>query len=94
MVPFTMEDLLRRRFDVSVAPKFDGSVHQDPEQREYDSFRDTALQEHGLIVLRFTNDEVETAIDSVLAQIVAAAETSLPSGSPSPSAFDGEGARG
>src|ERR1041385_3914708 len=53
----------------SLVVEFDGSVHQDPEQREYDHFRDTQLQEHGLLILRFTNDEVETALDSVLKQI-------------------------
>ena len=47
--------------------ELDGAVHS--QQAEYDSARDAALAAHDLLILRFTNTEVETAISAVLAHI-------------------------
>ncbi len=48
----------------------DGSVHQ--KQVEYDLARDRYLQERGLRVLRFTNQDVERNLEAVLTEILQA----------------------
>lgn len=50
-----------------VVVELDGGVHTT--QVEYDTERDRILVRHGLLVLRFTNDDVRTNIWDVLAQI-------------------------
>jgi very-short-patch-repair endonuclease len=52
--------------------EIDGPVHA--EQADYDSGREKVLSQRGFRILRFTNEEVRTALDQVLAQIAAAAE--------------------
>ncbi len=47
----------------------DGEVHNNPEVEEYDRIRTMNLNESGLTVLRFINNEVETNLKSVLKQI-------------------------
>jgi very-short-patch-repair endonuclease len=47
--------------------ELDGAVHN--QQAEYDSARDTALAARHLLIVRFTNTEVETDITNVLARI-------------------------
>jgi very-short-patch-repair endonuclease len=47
--------------------ELDGAIHQ--QQSGYDAARDNALAAHNLLILRFTNTEVETNINKVLAQI-------------------------
>jgi very-short-patch-repair endonuclease len=75
--------------------ELDGTIHQDPEQREYDAYRNERLRERGLTVLRFTNREVEQSLEAVLGRIVLAAgvraDLTPPFGHPSPSTTDGEG---
>ncbi len=46
----------------------DGASHQD--KAEYDAWRTTHLEERGLKVLRFTNEEVLTDVDAVVAAIM------------------------
>jgi very-short-patch-repair endonuclease len=43
----------------------DGSSHDDPQVQKHDAFRQFELEECGFEVLRFTNDQVLHAIDSV-----------------------------
>jgi len=52
--------------------ELDGSAHKN--QAEYDTARDDALAQKGLRILRFTNTDVETNIDSVLDQVRAACQ--------------------
>ncbi|MGV3722352.1 MAG: endonuclease domain-containing protein [Actinomycetota bacterium] len=47
----------------------DGEVHLEPENRERDANRDEWLASLGLRVLRFTNQQVLTEIESVLNKI-------------------------
>lgn len=47
----------------------DGGYHNEPEQYEYDKNRDSELNELGLKVLRFTNEDVLFNIDKVLTTI-------------------------
>jgi very-short-patch-repair endonuclease len=47
----------------------DGSIHNSKEAKEYDEARTRDLASMGIHVLRFTNDEVEKGIPSVLDRI-------------------------
>ena len=47
----------------------DGSVHQNPYQKDRDIERTKMLEQFNLTELRFTNDQIINDIDSVLAQI-------------------------
>jgi very-short-patch-repair endonuclease len=49
--------------------ELDGKMHNLSEQKEYDWGRTHDLKEHGLRVIRFTNEEVETNILLVLEEI-------------------------
>jgi very-short-patch-repair endonuclease len=51
----------------------DGPIHDD--QREYDDARDRFLTSYGVTVIRFTNDEVQGHLRSVLAKIAELAAT-------------------
>ena len=42
---------------IKLAVEVDGEVHNDPEVAAYDVIRTNNLNEHGITVLRFTNDE-------------------------------------
>ena len=47
----------------------DGGYHTIPEQYEYDKNRDTDLEELGLKVIRFTNEQVLFEIENTLKEI-------------------------
>lgn len=49
--------------------ELDGSQHYDPEGKQDDAARDSALAQLGLTVLRFSNDDVDRHFDSVCAAI-------------------------
>ena len=49
----------------------DGSYHKIPEQFEYDENRDFELNNLGLTILRFTNEQVLFNIDNVVQTIIA-----------------------
>ena len=55
-----------------LAVEVDGSVHDDPARRDYDAVRQRAIEDLGIQVLRFTNDDVLKAPDVVLAGIAQA----------------------
>jgi very-short-patch-repair endonuclease len=57
--------------------ELDGSVHDQPEQKEYDHDRTEYLETHGLRVLRFRNEEVADRLDEVVRKILEAASLSL-----------------
>ena len=59
-----------------LAIEVDGAVHDDQQQAEYDAARTTALEQRGIRVLRFRNDEVMGDLTSVLTCIAAAAKPS------------------
>jgi tryptophan synthase alpha chain len=54
---------------MKLAIEVDGEVHSDPEVVLYDSVRTKNLNESGLIVLRFTNNDVESNLKKVLKDI-------------------------
>ena len=47
----------------------DGSVHDEPDQQDYDELRQAYLESMGLRVLRFRNEEVLRELDAVLERI-------------------------
>ena len=56
-------------YDLFLAIEIDGSSHDN--KYDYDSRRQSVLQEKGVIFLRFTNDEVLTLLPRVLDAIAA-----------------------
>ena len=54
--------------------ELDGGYHLRRDVKEYDEGREFMLKEFGLTVIRFTNEEIETDIQSVLAKIKAIAK--------------------
>jgi len=57
---------------VKLVIEFDGPLHGEPEQIEFDARRTEYLQLNGWRVIRFTNDEVFVDGRAVLRRIVAA----------------------
>ncbi|MFO0761076.1 MAG: endonuclease domain-containing protein [Byssovorax sp.] len=53
-----------------LAIELDGPIHDD--HREYDAARQATLESLGIRVLRFTNDEVMTSLDTITATIARA----------------------
>jgi very-short-patch-repair endonuclease len=49
--------------------EIDGGIHQKHEQKEYDRQRTVDLEKYGLIVLRFTNEEILNDVFKVLKEI-------------------------
>ena len=73
-----------------LAVELDGSVHDQPDQKEYDANRTAYLESHGLRLLRFKNLEVERNMEDVFAKILEVASPN-PQPLPSPEVVSGEG---
>lgn len=54
---------------MKLAIEVDGKVHEDPEVANQDAIRTGNLNENGITVLRFTNDEVENDLKKVIRKI-------------------------
>ncbi len=52
-----------------LAVEVDGEIHQTPDQKEWDENRTFELNEFGITVLRFTNEDVWNHMKDVLKQI-------------------------
>lgn len=50
--------------------ELDGSVHEISEVKTYDKDRQETIEQLGLTVLRFTNDEIFNNLDSVVHKII------------------------
>ena len=55
--------------EANLAIELDGGIHDDPEQRQRDRIRDAALSDHGVRMLRFSNEEISQDIDAVICRI-------------------------
>ena len=55
--------------EVGLVVEVDGEVHLSPTQIQKDRFRDIAMKQYTLEVLRFTNCEVQGNLDAVVEQI-------------------------
>lgn len=58
----------------------DGSIHDESEQKEYDAGRTYALEEFGLKVIRFRNEEVLFQPTSVITRLSECLKLMHPSG--------------
>jgi very-short-patch-repair endonuclease len=47
----------------------DGDYHSNDQIREYDDSRSGELERYGIIVLRFTNEEIQSNLENVLSRI-------------------------
>ena len=50
---------------VQLAIEVDGASHNTPEQREYDAMRQREIEQLGITVIRFSNDDVAMRCDAV-----------------------------
>ena len=71
---------------IKLVIEIDGGIHNTKEQIKKDKLRSNHLEEYGLTILRFSNDEVKKNIDKVRHQIIIKIEELIDS-TPSP---DGE----
>ena len=55
--------------ELSLVIEVDGDVHDEPEQKAHDDARTEYVKQRGLRVARFTNEEVLSELDRVVAQI-------------------------
>ncbi len=55
--------------ELKLVIEVDGGIHKSKENVEYDLGREAELNEWGIEVIRFTNEEVETKINEVLDKI-------------------------
>lgn len=62
-----------------LAVEVDGPIHLNPQQAAHDEDRTDYLTQHGIRVLRFTNDEVERHLSDVVKRIEAECLTPCPS---------------
>jgi len=54
---------------VKLVIEIDGGIHQSTYQKEYDFGREGELENWGIQVIRFTNEEIENNINQVIKQI-------------------------
>ena len=52
-----------------LAIEVDGSIHEKEDVKQNDEIRQKQLEEHGITVLRFTNEEIERKPETVIAKI-------------------------
>ncbi|MGV3596967.1 MAG: endonuclease domain-containing protein [Bacteroidota bacterium] len=52
--------------ELKLVIEIDGAVHNSQDQKEYDKGRTQELNEKGILVIRFTNSEVENNLQNVL----------------------------
>ena len=55
--------------EIKLAVEADGDIHNEPHNKAYDNARTGRLNECGIEVLRFTNDEIENNIGAVINRI-------------------------
>ena len=55
---------------VKLCIEIDGGIHYEADQASYDAARTTFLEQRGLKVIRFTNDDVRFNINAVIDEIV------------------------
>ena len=55
--------------ELRLAIEIDGGIHDDPQQKERDISREEIINNLGIKILRFTNEEIFTNIDLVINSI-------------------------
>lgn len=64
--------------ELKFAIELDGSVHNEPEQKEYDKKRQDYLENYGIHFLRITNEELEWNPNKAFGRIVYEVRCGLP----------------
>ena len=54
---------------VKLVVEVDGGIHKSSDQKEYDTGRTAELNDLGIVVVRFTNEEIEKDINYVINEI-------------------------
>lgn len=54
---------------VKLVVEVDGGIHKSSDQKEYDNGRTAELNDWGIVVVRFTNEEIENNIKYVINEI-------------------------
>jgi very-short-patch-repair endonuclease len=49
--------------------EIDGGYHNQQEQQVYDAIREDIIKDHGITIIRFTNEEIETNLKWVVAEL-------------------------
>ena len=62
---------------IKLVVEVDGAVHAVPDEAENDRLRQKGIEGEGIVVLRFTNDQVKGALELVKAKIEEAVMTLL-----------------
>ena len=55
--------------ELNLVIEIDGGIHLSKENRQYDISRDITLNEFGIQIIRFTNDQVINDIDQIIEEI-------------------------
>jgi very-short-patch-repair endonuclease len=55
--------------ELKLVIEVDGGVHLSEENQQRDKTREAALNEHGIEIIRFTNEEISNQIDFVIEKI-------------------------
>jgi very-short-patch-repair endonuclease len=55
--------------------EIDGAQHYDEQNREYDRERDNFFNDQGILVLRYTNKDINTRFEGVCSDIIKALES-------------------
>ena len=55
--------------ELKLAVELDGSIHDNPDQKEYDTYRQEYLERFGITFCRITNDELMSNSNMVFARI-------------------------
>lgn len=58
--------------EIKLAIELDGSVHDNPDQKKYDAYRQEYLEKYGITFCRITNDELMGNANMAFKQIEAA----------------------
>lgn len=56
--------------EIRLVIELDGGIHENTDQKEYDEGRTAELENLGISVIRFTNEEILNSIDNVLCNIL------------------------
>ena len=67
-------------YEAKLVIELDGRYHQDPETSQNDLIRQKALGNMGLLVMRFSNDQIQNDFPAVCEEIRRAVEIRVPKG--------------
>jgi very-short-patch-repair endonuclease len=63
--------------EAKLAVEIDGSIHECAEVAENDRHRENVFKARGILTIRFTNNEIEERMDTVLQKIITTCKTRI-----------------